>query len=66
MICKKKKAGRRDWASLKIGDVGIFLLPNKNAVESARVAVSHLRKLGMSFERIETGEAFAIGYKRTK
>ena len=64
---KLEKVGRNEWKSLKVGEIGIFTLPNAKAVEVARVAVSQVKKLeDMDFERIETGEALTIAYKRIK
>jgi hypothetical protein len=65
MICKKVR--RDDIRALRVGQTGIFTLPNPKAVESGRVQFSTLKRLeGMDFERVETGEALTIAYKRIK
>ena len=61
------KVSRDDIRSIKIGEMGVFVLPNAKAVESARVQFSTMKRLeDMDFERIETGEALTIAYKRLK
>lgn len=65
MICKR--VSRDDIRELRIGQTGIYTLPNLKAVESARVQFSTLKRLeGLDFERIDTGEALTIAYKRLK
>lgn len=65
MICDK--VTRDDIRAIKIGEMGVFVLPNAKAVESARVQFSTMKRLeDMDFERIETGEALTIAYKRLK
>ena len=65
MICKKVR--RDDIRALRVGQTGIFTLPNPKAVESGRVQFSTMKRLeGMDFERVETGEALTIAYKRIK
>lgn len=62
-----EKVGRSDWKQLKVGEIGIFTLPNAKAVESARVAVSQLKRLeGMDFERVACNDTLTIAYRRTK
>ena len=62
-----EKAGREKWRRLKVGEVGIFTLPSYKAIESARVAVSQLKKLeGMDFERLKVNEPLTIAFKRIK
>lgn len=39
------KVGRKEWKDLKVGETGIFTLPNARAVESARVAAQDVKKL---------------------
>ena len=34
----KEKVGREDWKQLKVGETGVFTLPDERALESARVA----------------------------
>lgn len=64
---KLDKVGRNEWKNLKIGEIGIFTLPNAKAVEVARVAVSQVKKLeDMDFERVETNEPLTIAYKRLR
>jgi hypothetical protein len=47
--------------------MGVFVLPNEKAVESARVQFATLKRLeGLEFERVETGERLTIAYKRLK
>ena len=61
------KVSRDDIRAIKIGEMGVFVLPNTKAVESARVQFSTMKRLeDMDFERIETGEALTIAYKRLK
>lgn len=64
---KLERAGRNEWKSLKVGEIGIFTLPNAKAVESARVAVAQLKRLeDMDFERIVTNEPLTIAYRRLR
>ena len=63
----KKKVGRSDWKSLKIGETGVFTLPNERAVESARVAAQDVKKFDhYEFERIKVAEPLTIAFRRTK
>ena len=65
MICEK--VTRDNIRAIKVGEMGIFVLPNAKAVESARVQFSTMKRLeDMDFERVETGEALTIAYKRLK
>ena len=65
MICEK--VSRDDIRNISVGQTGVFVLPNAKAVESARVQFSTLKRLeSMEFERVETGEALTIAYKRIK
>jgi len=65
MICAK--VSRDDIRNLRIGQTGVFTLPNAKAVEVAKVQFSTLKRLeDMDFERVETGEALTIAYKRIK
>ncbi len=65
MICEK--VSRDDIRAIKIGQTGIFTLPNAKAVESGRVQFATMKRLeAMDFERIETGEPLTIAYKRIK
>jgi hypothetical protein len=65
MICNK--VSRDDIRAIEIGKMGVFVLPNAKAVESARVQFSTMKRLeDMDFERIETGEPLTIAYKRLK
>lgn len=67
MILQKEKVGRADWESLKVGETGIFTLPDARAVEAARVAAQDVKKYKQyDFERIKTGDALTIAFKRTK
>ena len=62
-----EKVGRTEWKSLKVGEIGIFTLPNAKAVEVGRVAVSQLKRLeDMDFERVETNEPLTLAYRRIK
>lgn len=62
-----KKVSRDDIRALKIGQTGVFTLPNAKAVESGRVQFATMKRLeDMDFERIETGEPLTIAYKRLK
>ena len=61
------KVTRDDIRAIKIGQTGIFTLPNAKAVESGRVQFSTMKRLeDMDFERVETGEPLTIAYKRVK
>ena len=65
MICEK--VTRDDIRAIEVGKIGVFVLPNAKAVESARVQFSTMKRLeDMDFERVETGEALTIAYKRLK
>lgn len=58
---------RDDIRAINVGQMGVFVLPNAKAVESARVQFSTMKRLeDMDFERVETGEALTIAYKRLK
>ena len=58
---------RDDIRALKIGQTGVFTLPNAKAVESGRVQFATMKRLeGMDFKRLETGERLTIAYKRLK
>lgn len=62
-----EKVGRNEWKSLKVGEIGIFTLPNAKAVEVARVSVSDVKRLeGMDFERVDTNEPLTLAYRRIK
>ena len=63
----KENVSRDDIRALRIGQTGVFTLPNPKAVESARVQFSTMKRLeGMDFERVETGEPLTLAYKRLK
>ena len=63
----REKVTRDDIRAIKVGETGFFVLPNAKAVESARVQFSTMKRLeGMDFERVETGEALTVAYKRLK
>jgi hypothetical protein len=66
MIATKDKVGRADWKALKVGETGVFTLPNINARPAARVVVSHLRLRGYDFEPLHVGGKCTIAYRRTK
>jgi len=62
-----ERVTRDDIRAISIGQMGVFVLPNEKAVESARVQFATLKRLeGMDFERVETGERLTIAYKRLK
>ena len=62
-----EKVSRDDIRAIEVGKMGVFVLPNAKAVESARVQFSTMKRLeDMNFERIETGEPLTIAYKRLK
>lgn len=62
-----QRVTRDDIRAIKIGQTGVFTLPDAWAVESARVQFSTLKRLeGMEFERVDTGEPLTIAYKRLK
>ena len=61
------KVSRDDIRAIEVGKMGVFVLPNAKAVESARVQFSTMKRLeDMDFERVETGEPLTIAYKRLK
>ena len=63
----KEKVGRSDWESLKVGETGVFTLPDERAVESARVAAQDVKKYDhYEFERIKVAEPLTIAFRRTK
>ena len=63
----KQRVGRNDWKQLKIGETGVFTLPNEKAIESARVAAMDVKKFEhYEFERIKVAEPLTIAYKRIK
>ena len=65
MICDK--VSRDDIRNISVGQMGVFVLPNAKAVETAMVQFSTMKRLeGMDFERVETGEDLTIAYKRIK
>jgi hypothetical protein len=65
MICEK--VGRKQWQDLKVGETGVFTLPDERAVESARVAAQDVKKYDhYEFERIKVAEPLTIALKRTK
>lgn len=65
MICKG--VSRDMIRAIGIGQMGIFSLPDAKAVECARVQFSTMKRLeDMDFERVDTGEALTIAYKRLK
>ena len=62
-----EKVSRDDIRAIEVGKMGVFVLPNAKAVESARVQFSTMKRLeDMDFERVETGEPLTIAYKRLK
>ena len=53
----KEKVGRSDWKQLKVGETGVYTLPDERAVESARVAAQDVKKYDhYEFERIKVAE----------
>ena len=63
----KEKVGRNDWKSLKVGETGVFTLPDERAVASARVAAKDVKKYDhYEFERTKGAEPLTIAFKRTK
>ena len=63
----KEKVGRSDWKQLKVGETGVYTLPDERAVESARVAAQDVKKFEhYEFERIKVAEPLTIAFKRTK
>jgi len=62
-----QRVSRNDIRALKIGQTGVFTLPNAKAVETGRVQFATMKRLeDMDFERIDTGEPLTIAYKRIK
>ena len=63
----KGKVGRSDWKQLKVGETGVYTLPDERAVESARVAAQDVKKYDhYEFERIKVAEPLTIAFKRIK
>lgn len=62
-----EKVTRDDIRAIKVGQTGVFTLPNAKAVEVARVQFSTLKRLeDMDFERVDTGEPLTVAYKRVR
>jgi len=62
-----EKVSRDDIRAIGIGKIGVFVLPNAKAVESARVQFSMMKRLeNMDFERVETNEPYTIAYRRVR
>jgi len=62
-----ERVTRDDIRAISVGQMGVFVLPNEKAVESARVQFATLKRLeGLEFERVETCERLTIAYKRLK
>ena len=62
-----EKVGRAQWEALKVGETGVFTLPDENAVECARVACQDVKKFRhYEFERIKVNEPLTIAFKRLK
>jgi hypothetical protein len=62
-----ERVTRDDIRALKIGQTGVFTLPNAKVVESGRLQFATMKRLeDMDFERVETGEPLTIAYKRLK
>ena len=62
-----EKVGWKQWQDLKVGETGVFTLPDERAVESARVAAQDVKKYDhYEFERIKVAEPLTIAFKRTK
>ena len=56
-----------DWKQLKVGETGVYTLPDERAVESARVAAQDVKKYDhYEFERIKVADPLTIAFKRTK
>ena len=52
-----KNVGRKEIRALKVGQVAIYTLPDKEAVESARVQFSSMKdREGADFERVTMDE----------
>lgn len=63
MICEK--VGRKEWQDLKVGETGIFTLPDERAVEVARVAAQDVKRLDhYMLERVKTNDKLTIAFKR--
>ena len=63
----KGKVGRNDWKQLKVGETGVYTLPDERAVESARVSAQDVKKYDhYEFERIKVAEPLTIAFKRIK
>ena len=53
--------------ALKVGETGVFTLPDEKAVECARVAAQDVKKYEhYEFERIKVNEPLTIAFKRIK
>lgn len=62
-----ERVSRDDVRAIRVGQTGVFTLPNAKAVESARVQFSTLKRLeDLDFERLDTGDPLTIAYKRIK
>ena len=61
------KEEQKEGKSLKVGETGVFTLPDERAVESARVAAQDVKKYDhYEFERIKVAEPLTIAFKRLK
>ena len=65
MICKR--VGRKEWKDLKVGETGVFTLPNEKAKEAARSAAQAVKKLeNYELERIRVKDPLTIAFKRIR
>lgn len=62
-----ERVTREHIRNIKVGEIGLFTLPNKNARFTAMVQFSMMRRrYGYDFERVETNDDLSIAYRRTK
>ena len=61
------KVTRDDIRAIRVGQIGVFTLPNAKAVVTAQVQFSTMKRLeGLEFERVDTGDPLTVAYKRIK
>lgn len=66
-IVKVSSVSRDDIRRMAVGEVKGFALPNRKAINAARVQFSMLKRLdGMDFARIASDDPNTLIFKRTK
>lgn len=61
------RISRKDLRALKVGEVGVFTLPDAKAVEVGKVQAAMVKRLDdYEFERIKSADSLTLIYKRIK